>query len=65
MIPRTSSKSIIIIGSGAIGCEFASFYNDMGSDVTLVEMQNYILPNEDHEISEFVSKALHLEELKY
>ena len=57
MIPEHLPKSIIIIGSGAIGCEFASFYNDMGSDVTLVEMQNYILPNEDHEISEFVSKS--------
>ena len=52
MIPKSIPKSITIIGSGAIGIEFASFYNDMGSNVTVVEMENSILPNEDKEVSE-------------
>ena len=52
MVPKSIPKSITIIGSGAIGIEFASFYNDMGSKVTVVEMENSILPNEDQEVSE-------------
>ena len=52
MVPKSIPKSITIIGSGAIGIEFASFYNDMGSNVTVVEMENSILPNEDKEVSE-------------
>ncbi len=52
MTPNSIPKSITIIGSGAIGIEFASFYNDMGSQVTVIEMENRILPNEDEEISE-------------
>ena len=44
-------KSITIVGSGAIGMEFASFYNDLGVQVTVIEMLNQILPNEDLEIS--------------
>ena len=52
MVPKSIPKSITIIGSGAIGIEFASFYNDMGSKVTVVEMENSILPNEDKEVSE-------------
>ena len=52
MVPKSIPKSITIIGSGAIGIEFASFYNDMGSNVTVVEMENSILPNEDQEVSE-------------
>ena len=46
-----------MIGSGAIGCEFASFYSDMGAKVTIVEMLDRILPVEDHEVSAFVHKA--------
>jgi len=47
-----------VIGSGAIGVEFASFYSDMGAEVTIVEMLDRILPVEDEEVSAFVHKAL-------
>jgi dihydrolipoamide dehydrogenase len=48
----------LVIGSGAIGIEFASFYNDMGADVTVVEMLPRILPVEDEEVSAFMEKRL-------
>jgi dihydrolipoamide dehydrogenase len=57
MVPTELPKSIIVIGSGAIGCEFASFYANMGSKVTLLEGLNKILPVEDAEISALASKA--------
>ncbi|MEC7616283.1 MAG: dihydrolipoyl dehydrogenase, partial [Pseudomonadota bacterium] len=57
MVPKTMPKSLVIIGSGAIGSEFASFYLDMGVEVTLVEAMDRILPVEDAEISDFVQKA--------
>ena len=57
MVPETMSKSLLIIGSGAIGSEFASFYHDMGVEVTLIEAMDRILPVEDEEISAFVQKA--------
>ena len=57
MVPSALPKSLLIIGSGAIGVEFASFYNDMGVDVTLVEVLDRILPVEDHEISIFAKKT--------
>ena len=57
MVPETMPKSLVIIGSGAIGSEFASFYLDMGVEVTLVEAMDRILPVEDAEISDFVQKA--------
>ena len=57
MVPETLPKSIVIIGSGAIGVEFASFYNDMGVDVTIVEVMDRILPVEDPEISDFAQKS--------
>ena len=44
-------KSMILVGSGAIGSEFASFYSDMGTDVTIVEFQSNIVPVEDEEVS--------------
>jgi dihydrolipoyl dehydrogenase len=49
---------LLVIGSGAIGVEFASFYSDMGAEVTIVEMLDRILPVEDEEVSAFVHKAL-------
>ena len=58
MIPKKMPESIIIIGSGAIGIEFASFYNDLGCKVTVVEVQKNILPNEDDDISKFMLKSL-------
>jgi len=57
MVPETMPRSLLIIGSGAIGSEFASFYHDMGVEVTLIEAMDRILPVEDEEISAFVQKA--------
>ena len=51
-------NSMIIVGSGAIGIEFAYFYNSLGTDVTVVEFQDRIAPNEDHEISKELEKIL-------
>ena len=57
MVPAAMPKSLIVVGSGAIGSEFASFYQNMGAKVTLVEVMDRILPVEDTEISAFVQKA--------
>ena len=57
MVPGDLPESLIIIGSGAIGAEFASFYHDMGVKVTLVEALDRILPVEDAEVSAFVQKT--------
>ena len=57
MIPEQLPKRLLVIGSGAIGMEFASFYNAFGSDVTVVEMVDRILPAEDAEISALAEKA--------
>jgi dihydrolipoamide dehydrogenase len=57
MVPKAMPASLLIIGSGAIGAEFASFYQNMGAKVTLVEMLDRILPVEDEEVSAFVRKA--------
>ena len=54
MTPPKLPSSLIIIGSGAIGMEFASFYNDLGVDITVVEALPSILPNEDEDISKIV-----------
>ena len=56
MVPTALPKSLLVIGSGAIGSEFASFYRTMGAEVTLVEVMDKILPVEDEEISAFVKK---------
>ena len=58
MTPPEMPKKLLVIGSGAIGIEFASFYNDMGADVTVVEMMDRIVPVEDKEISAFLEKSL-------
>ena len=57
MTPKTMPKSILVIGSGAIGIEFASFYRTMGAEVTVVEMMDRVLPVEDEEISAFAAKS--------
>ncbi|MGH7045246.1 MAG: dihydrolipoyl dehydrogenase [Stellaceae bacterium] len=57
MIPNAIPKSLLVIGSGAIGIEFASFYNDMETEVTVVELLDRVLPVEDEEISGFARKA--------
>ncbi len=51
MVPDAMPKSVLVIGSGAIGIEFASFYDHMGADVTVVEVLDRVLPVEDEEIS--------------
>ena len=56
MVPKEIPGRLLVIGSGAIGMEFASFYSDMGSEVTVVEMLDRILPVEDREISELAAK---------
>ncbi|NJM49957.1 MAG: dihydrolipoyl dehydrogenase [Sphingomonadales bacterium] len=58
MVPAEMPKKLLVIGSGAIGIEFASFYNDMGADVTVVEMMDRIVPVEDADVSTFLEKAL-------
>jgi dihydrolipoamide dehydrogenase len=50
-------KSIIVVGSGAIGCEFANFFNTLGSEVTLVEFLPRIVPNEDEEVSKQLERS--------
>ncbi|RPF70268.1 dihydrolipoyl dehydrogenase [Aurantiacibacter spongiae] len=58
MTPSEMPSRLLVIGSGAIGIEFASFYNDMGADVTVVEMLDRIVPVEDKDISAFLAKSL-------
>jgi len=55
--PDTLPQSILIVGSGAIGIEFASFYQTFGVEVTVVELQGQILPHEDEEISTLAQKS--------
>ncbi|MEE8546458.1 MAG: FAD-dependent oxidoreductase, partial [Alphaproteobacteria bacterium] len=57
MVPETLPKSLLVVGSGAIGIEFASFYRNMGAQVTVVEMLDRVLPVEDEEISGLARKA--------
>ncbi|MCQ8186306.1 dihydrolipoyl dehydrogenase [Parvularcula maris] len=57
MVPDEFPKRLLVIGSGAIGIEFASFYNALGSDVHVVEMVERILPAEDKEVSTFARKT--------
>ncbi|HEX4295264.1 MAG TPA: dihydrolipoyl dehydrogenase [Rhizomicrobium sp.] len=57
MVPQSFPKSLLVVGSGAIGIEFASFYRTLGADVTVVEILDRVLPVEDEEISAFAAKA--------
>ncbi len=57
MVPKTLPKSLLVVGSGAIGIEFASFYRSMGAKVTVVEVMDRILPAEDAEIAALAHKA--------
>ena len=58
MTPAELPAKLLVIGSGAIGIEFASFYNDLGSAVTVVEMLDRIVPVEDADVSTFLEKSL-------
>ncbi len=64
MLPKAMPKSLLVVGSGAIGIEFASFYNAMGVDVTVVEIMDQIMPVEDAEISKIAQKQLEKQGLK-
>jgi dihydrolipoamide dehydrogenase len=64
MIPEKMPKSLLVVGSGAIGIEFASFYRDMGAEVTVVEVLDRVLPVEDEEISAFAKKAFEKQGMK-
>jgi dihydrolipoamide dehydrogenase len=64
MVPERMPKSLLVIGSGAIGIEFASFYRTLGADVTVVEVLPQILPVEDAEISAFARKAFEKQGIK-
>jgi len=55
--PKRMPKQLLVIGSGAIGIEFASFFNTLGADTTVVEVMDRVLPVEDAEISAFAKKA--------
>ncbi|WP_297339968.1 dihydrolipoyl dehydrogenase [Pseudophaeobacter sp.] len=57
LVPPRMPKRLLVIGSGAIGIEFASFYNTLGADTTVVEVMDRVLPVEDEEISAFARKA--------
>lgn len=64
MVPLAMPKSLLVVGSGAIGIEFASFYNAMGTDVTVVEIVDQIMPVEDAEIAKIAQKQLEKHGLK-
>jgi dihydrolipoamide dehydrogenase len=64
MVPDMMPKSLLVIGSGAIGIEFASFYLNMGAAVTVVEVMDRVLPVEDAEISAFARKSFEKQGMK-
>jgi dihydrolipoamide dehydrogenase len=64
MVPPAMPKSLLVVGSGAIGIEFASFYRNMGAEVTVVEVLDRVLPVEDEEISAFAKKSFEKQGMK-
>ena len=64
MTPKALPKSLLVVGSGAIGAEFASFYKNMGAEVTIIEMAENILPVEDEEISKLARKSFEKQGIK-
>jgi dihydrolipoamide dehydrogenase len=64
MVPPAIPKSLLVVGSGAIGIEFASFYRTLGAEVTVVEVLPQILPVEDHEIQTFARKSFEKQGIK-
>lgn len=64
LVADAMPKKLLVIGSGAIGIEFASFFKTLGADVTVVEMMDRIVPVEDEEISTFLAKALKKQGMK-
>jgi len=64
MVPDVMPKSLVVVGSGAIGIEFASFYRTLGADVTVVEVMDRVMPVEDEEISTLARKAFEKQGMK-
>jgi len=64
LTPTRMPKKLLVIGSGAIGIEFASFYNTLGADTTVVEVMDRVLPVEDEEISAFAKKSFEKQGMK-
>lgn len=64
LVPASLPKRLLVIGAGAIGCEFASFYSTFGADVTLVEAKERILPSEENEISAYVKEHFEKDGIK-
>ena len=64
MIPESLPASLLVVGSGAIGVEFASFYRNLGSEVTVVEVLDRVLPVEDEEISQFAANSFEKQGMK-
>ncbi|MGT2468936.1 dihydrolipoyl dehydrogenase [Mesorhizobium sp.] len=64
MVPKEMPKSLLVMGSGAIGIEFASFYRTMGADVTVVELLPQVMPVEDVEVSKFAQKQFEKQGMK-
>ncbi|MAO93849.1 MAG: dihydrolipoyl dehydrogenase [Rhodospirillaceae bacterium] len=64
LVPDTMPKKLLVIGSGAIGIEFASFFNTLGAETTVVEVMDRVLPVEDAEISAFAKKAFEKQGMK-
>jgi dihydrolipoamide dehydrogenase len=65
MTPKELPKSLAVIGSGAIGVEFANFYNSLGVDVTVIELADKILPVEDNEISDYAKNEFEKQGIKF
>jgi len=65
MTPQTLPKSLLVVGSGAIGIEFASFYRSFGCEVTILEMQDRILPQEDADVSKVALRAFKKRGMKF
>jgi len=65
LTPKAAPKSLVVIGSGAIGIEFASFYRALGSEVTVIEAVDRIMPVEDEEISKAAQKAFEKRGIKF
>ncbi|MBH0236554.1 dihydrolipoyl dehydrogenase [Methylobrevis albus] len=64
MVPEAMPKKLLVVGSGAIGIEFASFYRTMGCEVTVVEVMSQVMPVEDHEIAAIAQKRFEKQGMK-
>ena len=64
MVPKELPKKLVIIGGGAIGCEFAYFYNAFGTEVTIIELMDSLLPNEDPELTKALARSFKKQRIK-